>query len=52
MKEIFKQIHRYKEQDFEEGKPFEFNLDKATKEGKREIKDYTWRKVKKMEGGK
>ena len=26
MKEIFKQIHRYKEQDFEEGKPFEFTL--------------------------
>ena len=24
MKEIFKQIHRYKEQDFEEGKSFEF----------------------------
>ena len=26
MKEIFKQIHRYKEQDFEEGKPFEFTI--------------------------
>ena len=26
MKEIFKQIHRYKEQYFEEGKPFEFIL--------------------------
>lgn len=26
MKEIFKQIHRYKEQDFQEGKPFEFTL--------------------------
>ena len=26
MKEIFKQIHRYNEQDFEEGKPFEFTL--------------------------
>ena len=26
MKEIFKQIHRYKEQDFEEDKPFEFIL--------------------------
>lgn len=26
MKEIFKQIHRYKEQDFEENKPFEFIL--------------------------
>ena len=26
MKEIFKQIHRYKEQEFEEYKPFEFIL--------------------------
>ena len=26
MKQIFEQIHRYKEQDFEEGKPFEFIL--------------------------
>lgn len=26
MKQIFEQIHRYKEQDFEEGKPFEFTL--------------------------
>ena len=26
MKEIFKQIHRYSEQEFEEGKPFEFTL--------------------------
>ena len=52
MKEIFKQIHRYKEQDFEEGKPFEFNLDRATKELNTEINDYTWTKVKKMEVGK
>ena len=52
MKEIFKQIHRYKEQDFEEGKSFEFNLDKATKELNTEINDYTWTKVKKMEVGK
>ena len=52
MKEIFKQIHRYKEQDFEEGKPFEFNLDKATKELNTEIEDYTWTKVQKMEVGK
>ena len=49
MKEIFKQIHRYKEQDFQEGKPFEFNLDKATKELNTEIEDYTWTKDKKME---
>ena len=26
MKEIFEQIHRYKEQDFEDGKPFEFTI--------------------------
>ena len=52
MKEIFKQIHRYKEQDFEEGKPFEFNLDRETKELSTEIEDYTWTKVQKMEVGK
>ena len=52
MKEIFKQIHRYKEQDFEDGKSFEFNLDKATKELNTEINDYTWTKVNKMEVGK
>ena len=52
MKEIFKQIHRYKEQNFEEGKPFEFNLDKAIKELNTEMEDYTWTKVKKMEVGK
>jgi hypothetical protein len=52
MKEIFKQIHRYSEQEFEEGKPFEFNLDRATKELNTEIEDYTWTKAKKMEVGK
>ena len=26
MKQIFEQIHRYKEQDFEDGKPFEFTI--------------------------
>ena len=52
MKEIFKQIKRFSEIDFEEGKPFEFNLDKATKELNTETKDYTWTKVKKMEVGK
>ena len=52
MKEIFKQIHRYKEQEFAEGKPFEFTLDRATKEINTEINDYTWTKVKKMEVGK
>ena len=41
MKQIFEKIHRYKEQDFEEGKPFEFTLDRATKELNTEIEDYT-----------
>ena len=52
MKEIFKQIHRYKEQDFQEGKPFEFTLEGKRKELNTEINDYTWTKVKKMEVGK
>ena len=52
MKEIFKQIHRYKEQDFQEGKPFEFTLDKAIKELNTEMEDYKWTKAKKMEVGK
>ena len=52
MKEIFKQIHRYKEQDFQEGKPFEFTLDGKRKELKTEIEDYIWTKAKKMQVGK
>ena len=52
MKEIFKQIKRFSEIDFQEGKPFEFTLDKAIKELKTEIEDYTWSKVNKMEVGK
>ena len=52
MKQIFEKIHRYKEQDFEEGKPFKFTLDKATKELNTEIEDYIWTKAKKMEVGK
>ena len=49
MKEVFKQIHRYKEQDFEEGKPFEFTL-----EGKRKEDNTDWlcSPVHKMEVGK
>ena len=50
MKQIFEQIHRYKEQDFEEGKPFEFTL-----EGKRNelnTEDYICSPVQKMEVGK
>ena len=52
MKHIFEKIHRYIEQDFEEGKPFEFTLDKATKELTTEIEDYIWTKANKMEVGK
>ena len=50
MKEIFKQIHRYREQYFEEGKPFEFTIDGKRKEVNTE--DYTCTQVKKMEVGK
>ena len=52
MKQIFEQIHRYKEQEFAEGKQFEFTLKGKTKEINTEIEDYTWTKVKKMEVGK
>lgn len=50
MKEIFKQIHRYSEQDFEEGKPFEFILEGKRKEINTE--DYICPPVQKMEVGK
>lgn len=50
MKEIFKQIYRYKEQDFEEGKPFEFTLDGERKDINTE--DYICPPVQKMEVGK
>ena len=50
MKEIFKQIHRYKEQDFEDCKPFEFTLEGKTKEINTE--DYIFSPAKKMEIGK
>ena len=49
MKQIFEQIHRYSEMNFEEGKPFEFTL-----EGKRKEDNTDWlcQPVKKMEVGK
>lgn len=50
MKEIFKQIHRYKEQDFEEDKQFEFTLHGKRKEINTE--DYICQPAKKMEVGK
>lgn len=48
MKEIFKQIYRYKEQTFEDGKPFEFTLNKKESENT----DWLCTPVKKMEVGK
>ena len=50
MKEIFKQIHRYNEMDFEEGKPFEFTLNK--KENNTADTDWLCPPVQKMEVGK
>ena len=49
MKEIFKQIHRYKEQDFEEGKQFEFTIGGKIKE---DNNDLICQPVQKMEIGK
>ena len=50
MKQIFEQIHRYKEQEFAEGKPFEFTLEGKRKEVNTE--DYICSPAKKMEVGK
>lgn len=50
MKEIFKQIHRFQDMDFEEGKPFEFTLEGKRKEINTE--DYICSPVQKMEVGK
>lgn len=49
MKQIFEKIHRYKEQDFEEGKPFEFTLGGKRKE---DNTDWLCSPVHKMEVGK
>ena len=50
MKEIFKQIKRFSEIDFREGKPFEFTLEGKRKEVNKE--DYIFSPAKKMEVGK
>ena len=50
MKQIFAQIHRYKEQEFAEGKPFEFTLEGKRKEINTE--DYICHPSNKMELGK
>ena len=49
MKEIFKQIKRFSEMDFQEGKPFEFTLERKIKE---DNTDWLCPPVKKMEVGK
>ena len=49
MKQIFEKIHRYKEQECEDGKPFEFTLDGKRKE---DNTDLLCPPVKKMEVGK
>ena len=46
MKQIFEQIHRFNNIDFEEGKPFEFTLNKKSNN------DYLFQSVEKMEVGK
>lgn len=50
MKEIFEKIHRYEEQAFEEGKPFEFTLDR--KENNTDDTDWLCPPVQKIEVGK
>ena len=50
MKEIFKQIKRFSEMDFQEGKPFEFTLDGKRKEI--DTGDYICSPVHKMQVGK
>lgn len=52
MKEIFKQIHRYNEQDFEEGKPFEFILNKEESNDNKGLESYKNVSNDKMEVGK
>lgn len=50
MKEIFKQIHRFQNMNFEEGKPFEFTLEGKRKEINTE--DYICLPAQKMEVGR
>ena len=49
MKDIFKQIKRFSEMDFQEGKPFEFTIDGKRKEDNTDLLCPT---VKKMQVGK
>nr|DAF32182.1 MAG TPA: hypothetical protein [Caudoviricetes sp.] len=52
MKEIFKQIHRYSEQDFEEGKSFEFTLNREENNDNKRLEPHKNVDNDKMEVGK
>ena len=52
MKEIFKQIHRYKEQVFEDGKPFEFTLNRKENNDNKRLEQYKNVSNDKMEVGR
>ena len=52
MKEIFQQINRYKEQDFEEGKPFEFTLNRKQNNDNKRLEPYKNVANDKIEVGK
>lgn len=52
MKQIFEQIHRYKEQDFEGGKPFEFTLNRKKNNDNKRLEPYKNVDNDKMEVGK
>lgn len=52
MKEIFKQIHRFSEQNFEEGKPFEFILNIGEDNDNKGLDSYKNVSNDKMEVGK
>lgn len=52
MKQIFEQIHRYIEQEFEEGKPFEFTLNRKENNDNKRLASYKNVDNDKMEVGK
>lgn len=52
MKEIFKQIHRFQNMNFEEGKPFEFTLNRKENNDNKRLEPYKNVDNDKMEVGK
>lgn len=52
MKEIFKQIHRFQDMNFEEGKPFEFTLNRKENNDNKRLEPYKNVDNDKMEVGK